>query len=137
GFSKVTARRPLPAVPMGGTRTRPILNVSVHTEPEQSGPLRKHHFAMPFFGKPNPKVLANFPTQATTMMLDPSKDLFLSLYLKTPTWWILRHLAWALLSSFLLTSLTIGCLVYLLYTIFKQKKLADIKNDFVNNMTHE
>jgi len=140
-FSKVTIkganRRTLPAMSMKGTLTGPILDVSVRTEPEQSGPLRKHHFSMPFFGKPNPKVLAHFPTQAATMMLDPSKDLFLSLYLKTPTWWILKHLAWALLSSFLLTSLTIGCLVYLLYTIFKQKKLADIKNDFVNNMTHE
>lgn len=89
------------------------------------------------FGKPNQKIMASFPIQATTMMLNPANDLFLSLYLKTPTWWILKHLAWALLSSLLLTALTIGCLVYLLYTIFKQKKLADIKNDFVNNMTHE
>lgn len=126
-----------PVEPMGGsTLMRPILGATLRSEPAETRPVRDHRFGLPL-GKPNQKVMANFPIQATTMMLDPSKDLFLSLYLKTPTWWIFKHLAWALLSSFLLTSLTIGCLVYLLYTIFKQKKLADIKNDFVNNMTHE
>jgi two-component system, OmpR family, phosphate regulon sensor histidine kinase PhoR len=80
---------------------------------------------------------ARFPIRATTMMLNPASDTFLVLYLKTPFWWIFKHLAWAFLSAILLTALTIGCLIYMLYTIFNQKKLADIKNDFVNNMTHE
>jgi len=118
------------------TLTRPVFGIAMRSGSDRNGSLRGHHFSVPF-GKTNPKVIVDFPIQAATMMLDPSKDLFLSLYLKTPTWWIFRHLAWTLLSSFALTSLTIGCLVYLLYTIFKQKKLADIKNDFVNNMTHE
>lgn len=83
------------------------------------------------------EVLAQFPIQAATMMIDPSKYLFLSLYLKAPTWWILEKLVWGFLSSLFLICLTIGCLVYLLYTVFKQKKLAEIKSDFVNNMTHE
>lgn len=78
-----------------------------------------------------------FPIHATTMMLNPVEDTFLVLYLKTPFWWIFKHLVWAFLSAILLTGLTVGCLIYMLYTIFKQKKLADIKNDFVNNMTHE
>ncbi|GAA4794276.1 hypothetical protein GCM10023231_23300 [Olivibacter ginsenosidimutans] len=118
---------------------RPIFNGPTHEEFEDGAlppPLRMRHFDAAL-GKTNQAIIAKFPIQATTMMLDPAKDLFLSLYLKAPSWWIFRHLAGALLSSLLLTGLTIGCLVYLLYTIFKQKKLADIKNDFVNNMTHE
>lgn len=85
----------------------------------------------------NQAIAKEFPIQATAMMMDPSKGAFLVLYLKTPTLWILERLAWALVSSLLLISLTVGCLAYMLYTVFKQKKIADIKNDFVNNMTHE
>ncbi|WP_134088232.1 cell wall metabolism sensor histidine kinase WalK [Olivibacter sp. XZL3] len=99
-------------------------------------PMRGPHFASPV-SKPDKEILAEYPIQAATMMLDPAKELFVDLYLKPPIWWILKRLAWAFLSSLLLTGLTVGCLVFLLYTIFKQKKLADIKNDFVNNMTHE
>lgn len=128
----------IPAEPLSRAHTvmRPVIGTAVRSQHDEKLAIRERHLAMPL-SKSNPKIMKSFPIQATTMMLDPSKDLFLSLYLKTPTWWILKNLAWALVSSFLLTSLTIGCLVYLLYTIFKQKKLADIKNDFVNNMTHE
>jgi len=80
---------------------------------------------------------SSYPIHVATMMLDPAKDLMIYLDVRIPFGWIFTRLAWALISSFSLMILTIGCLVYLLYTIFKQKKLADIKNDFVNNMTHE
>jgi len=41
------------------------------------------------------------------------------------------------LSSMILTLLMIILFTFALYVIFKQKKLSDVKNDFVNNMTHE
>ncbi len=43
----------------------------------------------------------------------------------------------ALLMSILFIILLIGCFSYTLLVIRKQKKLSEIKNDFINNLTHE
>ena len=43
----------------------------------------------------------------------------------------------SLLGSGILLFIMIGCFYIAMMTIIKQKKLAEIKNDFINNMTHE
>jgi two-component system phosphate regulon sensor histidine kinase PhoR len=42
-----------------------------------------------------------------------------------------------LLSSVVFTGIILFCFAYTIMTILRQKKLGDIKNDFINNMTHE
>ena len=39
--------------------------------------------------------------------------------------------------SFLFVTAIIGCLLYLLQIISQQKRLAEVKNDLINNITHE
>ena len=55
----------------------------------------------------------------------------------TITRWLWKSV-WPLLAlSILLTLIILACFSYVIYVVFRQKRLSDIKNDFVNNMTHE
>lgn len=51
--------------------------------------------------------------------------------------YLLRRMAWILIVTVLLILTGGASLSYLLVLFFRQKKLADIRNDFMNNMTHE
>ena len=55
-------------------------------------------------------------------------------YLSSMVW----QSAWkSLLSALLFTGLILGCFIYSVQTILRQKKVSEMKTDFINNMTHE
>ncbi len=62
---------------------------------------------------------------------------FISLYFPNQKNFMIRSIGFMGVSSIILTSVIISIFIITLYVIFRQKKLSEIKNDFVNNMTHE
>ncbi len=62
---------------------------------------------------------------------------FLTLYFPNEKNYFLKSLGFMGVSSALLTILLVLIFLSTLYIIFRQKKLSEIKSDFVNNMTHE
>ena len=64
-------------------------------------------------------------------------DQNLRAYFKDPTIEALKKSTTGILLSLLLSLSVIFCLIYLLKIISTQKELAEIKNDLINNITHE
>ncbi len=62
---------------------------------------------------------------------------FLKVIFPTKTKWLWRSVLPLIILSLILTGIILGCFYYVVTVIFRQKKLSEIKNDFVNNMTHE
>ncbi len=50
---------------------------------------------------------------------------------------ILREMIWFIVGAILFTTIITTAFVVTVRTLLKQKKVSEIKNDFINNMTHE
>lgn len=61
----------------------------------------------------------------------------LKVYFPNKTSFIWSDVLPEMISSIVFTGLILFCFLYTLYIILKQKKISEITNDFINNMTHE
>jgi two-component system phosphate regulon sensor histidine kinase PhoR len=98
-------------------------------------PFRLDTLAAP--GVPTAATHAGYPLHTPAMQLNPVLGPWVVASFRPPTTYVLRGMARSLASSLVLLLLTTGCLALMLHTILNQKKLAEIKNDFIHNMTHE
>ena len=62
---------------------------------------------------------------------------YLVLYFPKRSGYLLNLTGIMVIPTFVLTGLLIAIFAYTIFIIFRQKKLSQIKNDFINNMTHE
>ncbi len=65
------------------------------------------------------------------------RKIFIELYYIDENKGVFDLLPKVAITSLLLTLIILFIFAYTLFIIFKQKKLSEMKNDFVNNMTHE
>jgi two-component system phosphate regulon sensor histidine kinase PhoR len=55
----------------------------------------------------------------------------------SPGLYFIRQMKWIVLATLLLISVIVACFAYTTRTLLSQHKLAELKNNFINNMTHE
>lgn len=69
--------------------------------------------------------------------LPEPKPNYLYVYFPKRQSYLLKEAGQMVIPTAILTAMLIGIFVYTILIILKQKKLSNIKNDFINNMTHE
>jgi len=68
---------------------------------------------------------------------DDLKPNWLKIYFPRQNTYLLKETGFLVIPTFVLTAMLIGIFVFTILIILRQKKLSNIKNDFINNMTHE
>ena len=75
-------------------------------------------------------------TQVIFPLDPPSKQNYIKLYFPTKKDYISESISF-LVPSVIFSLILLITFTITIYTIFRQKKLSEMKNDFINNMTHE
>lgn len=84
----------------------------------------------------NPLYKAEYKIALFDEGLSPSPG-HLNLYFPGKKRFLWSNVQGILISSILFTALILFCFSYTIYIIFHQKKVSEMKTDFINNMTHE
>ncbi len=102
--------------------------VNDHFVVEDSGPQISHGGAPTLFNSPYKVALF------TQSLESPG---YLSLYFPNRTSLVLGSVIGTLVLSIIFTGIILFCFLYTIQVIYRQKQLSEMKNDFINNMTHE
>lgn len=92
----------------------------------------------PFKLNPADTSAVEFLTQSVnTSMRRPYKREPVWASFASPSQYFFAHMKWVLLSTLLLIGVCVLCFGYTARTLLSQHRLAELRNDFINNMTHE
>ena len=85
----------------------------------------------------DPGKIKVFPQPLFQNDLNGAKPNYLYVYFPKRSGYLIRETGFTIIPTLILTAILIAIFVYTIMVIFRQKKLSMIKNDFINNMTHE
>ncbi len=92
----------------------------------------------PFVLNPTDTSANGFLTQpVNTSTRRPYKQELVRASFASPSQYFFEHMKWVLLSTLLLIGVCVLCFGYTAKTLLSQHKLAELRKDFINNMTHE
>lgn len=96
-----------------------------------------NHFVFPQENQVSFASLKNSPYQVNLFPTDINSPGILAINFPTRDRYIWAGLWNILVLSLLFIAIILGCFAYTITVIFRQKKLSEMKTDFINNMTHE
>jgi two-component system phosphate regulon sensor histidine kinase PhoR len=80
----------------------------------------------------------SFITEAVnTSMRRPYEVAMITAGFETPNSYYIKEMGWLVITTFLLIAITVFCFAYTTRTLLSQHKLSELRNAFINNMTHE
>ncbi len=91
----------------------------------------------PALAKEGLQMLYNSPYRVRLFPTDFNTPGYLMLFFPGKSEFVWQSVLPSLLSTILFIGIVLFCFGYTIYVIFEQKKLSEIKTDFINNMTHE
>ncbi len=120
----------------------------IDIETRYQAELKKRRIEIPFFlaylqdnhlfdmtGK-DPNVFKNAQAIQKIPGRKISKGQIMAFFPKTRSY-LIKGMWLTILASFLLVIMVAGSFIFMIQTIYRQKKVSEVKNDFINNMTHE
>lgn len=104
---------------------------------EYQAALQKRGIALPFSFNTRPDGKSYQTKKVNISLKRPHKQKLLLASIVNPDLFLLGQLKWVLAGSVLLILITLSCFGYTLRLLLTQQKINTIKDDFINNMTHE
>lgn len=133
--------------PIQQRTSRPVIDSILREEMYNKGITLEYDFAVFnhsqkqwFFASPTTNSEYLVETNYCTKLFPNdthNPDNLLCVYFPTESKYLIGKMAMILSSSIIFIGVIILCFAAAIYTIIRQKKVSEVTNDFINNMTHE
>ncbi len=124
---------------LGSKGIQLVFDYGVYSTPRKTFELVKHHKGNTDEKaiKKSVQFLMNSPHRVRLFPTSAQSPGELILFFPTKSSFIWSSIWKMLIAAVVFTAIILFCFIYTIKIIFTQKKVSEIKNDFLNNMTHE